>query len=275
MSFSEKKISWEKYLKKSKSMTPAKWIFRGQSYKEPLMSSLEWALKSYKIPLYDAPKIEKWMIRDFRRKYEGIDFERVSEDTFYCLSLMQHYGCPTRLLDWTYSPYIAAFFAFENMSLKKGINHNAFVFCINHDWINKSAKRNIKNYDLFKMRFDDKTMTDESFIPLYMAKKRKSFILADNPLPLHRRLIIQRGLFVIQGDISKSMMGNISSMEGWMSPNNIIKFKLLINNSKELDKVYEDLRLMNITHDSLFPGLDGFSQSLKQNLYFYQKQRDI
>ena len=104
MNFSTKRVSWRKYLELVKLMRSQEWIFRGQSYKEPIMSSLERALEAYNIPLSEAPQIERWMIRDFRRKYEGFDLEIVSEDTFYCLSLMQHYGCPTRLLDWTYSP---------------------------------------------------------------------------------------------------------------------------------------------------------------------------
>jgi hypothetical protein len=274
MNFPSKEVSWEEYLQRTKSMVPG-WIFRGQSCDERIKSSFERALDSYGIPYSDAPEIEEYMIRDFKRKYEGIDFEIVSKDTFYCLSLMQHYGCPTRLLDWTYSPYMAAFFAVENMSLEKKAERNAFVFCLNHKWINKSARSNINNDELFNMRFCDKTMTDDSFIPLYMDKKRKSFILADNPYQLHRRLSIQKGVFVIQGDISLSILENIDSMKDWKSPKNIIKFKLRIKNGDELDRVYEDLRLMNITHESLFPGLDGFAKSLKQNLYWYRDLKGI
>lgn len=76
---------------------------------------------------------------------------------------------------------------------------------------------------------------------------------------------------LIQGDISLSMMDNIASMEGWQSKENVIKFKLRIDTEKELYKVYEDLRIMYITRESLFPGLDGFSESLKQNIYLYRK----
>jgi hypothetical protein len=272
-------VSWQDYLNKWEDMTPDEWILRGQSFQESnkrisLKSRLERALDSYKIPLPKAPEIEEFMIREFKRKYEGIDTQIVSEDTLYSLSLMQHYGCPTRLLDCTYSPYIAAFFAVENISLEQGAERKAFVFCFNHKWINESARKNIDDNNLFKMRFDDKTRTDKSFKPLYMEKKR-SFIVAETPNKLHRRLSIQRGVFIIQGDILKSMMENIKSMDGWQSEKSVIIYKLKIDTEEELKKVYEDLRLMNITHESLFPGLDGFSKSLKQNLYWYRDLNDI
>jgi len=274
-------ITWERYLREMRKRTPDEWILRGQSYQRPkrqesikisLKSGLERALDSYQIHLSKAPEIEQYMIRDFRRKYEGIDSRIVSEDTLYCLSLMQHYGSPTRLLDFTFSPYVAAFFAVENMSIDRKARRDAFVFCFNHKWINESARKKIGF--LFKKRFDDKTITDKSFKPIYMEKKG-SFMVAETPHQLHRRLSIQRGVFIIQGDISKSMMENIKSMDGWQSKKNLIIFKLKIETPKKLKKVYEDLRLMNITRESLFPGLDGFAKSLKQNLYWYQDLKHL
>lgn len=246
-----KEISWPAYLKRWGKMFQEEWILRGQSCKESerisLKSGLERALNSYNIPLKKAPEIEEWMIREFRRKYEGVDSRIVSEDTFYCLSLMQHYGSPTRLLDCTYSPYIAAFFAVADMSIEQKAKREALVFCFNQKWINQSDRKKI-GY-LFKSRFDDKTATDKSFKSLFM-KKKESFIVADTPLRIHRRLSIQRGLFMIQGDISKSMMGNIKSMNGWEDQKNVIIYKLKISTPDKLKKVYEDLRLMNITHET-------------------------
>ena len=275
MGFSNKEVTWEGFLKEYKPKVD-KWIFRGQSCDEPLGTGLERALNSYGIPLSEAHSIEKYMIRDFRRRYKGADGDMAQDDTLYCLSLMQHYGCPTRLLDWTYSPHIAAFFAVENISFEKDKERKAYVFCLNHEWINRSAKIKLGNGELFRIRFGDdrKSLTDASFIPLYM-EAREKFVVAENPWQLHDRLSTQKGVFLVQGDISKSMMENISYMEGWESSENLVRLKILIDTPSGLNDVYEELRLMNITHESLFPGLDGFSRSLKQNLYWYQRLPSI
>lgn len=57
------------------------------------------------------------------------------DDLIGWLALMQHYGAPTRLTDWTMSPFVAAFFAFEQHPLKQDaviwmLNATACRYCL-------------------------------------------------------------------------------------------------------------------------------------------------
>src|SRR3972149_1107019 len=89
------------------------WIYRAQPIDKDLETSLELECLKSSVNLEDAPFIEEEMIRQFRRVYDGNDRQKVQDDTLYCLSLIRHYEAPARLLDFTYSKYIASYFATE------------------------------------------------------------------------------------------------------------------------------------------------------------------
>lgn len=80
----------------------------------------------------DLHSIEKRMVRDCILKCRVYDTElfHKPEDPVACLSLVQHYGGSTRLLDITRSPYIALFFALAEMK----VDSDACLWVIGTNW---------------------------------------------------------------------------------------------------------------------------------------------
>ena len=234
------------------------WVFRGQ--REPkwkLQSSLERACKTFKFPLKDADVIETQLLREFRRKYFHFAGHIPEiDDTLEWLSLMQHYGAPTRLLDFTYSIYVACYFAIEDAE------NNSVVWAINGPWANKCSgavfRKNSSQQKFLQTDITEKNAKD--FNPTFMSSHPKIFACPVNPFRLNERIIIQKGVFVAPGNVKIPFEENLKAMPRWDKPQNILK---LIIKKEVREKALESLSNMNISRASLFPGLEGFAQSLR------------
>src|SRR5262249_35217148 len=156
------------------------WIYRGQRQNWKLASTLERALENWNIDLQNGPCIERQLIRDFRRRFRGDYQTRVDSDTLYCLAVMQHHGAPTRLLDWTYSPYVATKFAIES-GAKQGV-----IWCLNADWCVAAVRKLIPTIN---KREADSSRNDTTFKPIYMRKNGRKFVYNENAFHLSERLI--------------------------------------------------------------------------------------
>lgn len=81
----------------------SRFAFRGISSRDyPLTTSLMRLGGEY-------AKVESHLLRQFRKYAHR--YMHSKDDDWYWLSVAQHYGLPTRLLDWTYSPEVALHFA--------------------------------------------------------------------------------------------------------------------------------------------------------------------
>ncbi len=90
------------------------WYFRGQSISVwPLHPSLLRKIRG--VSHQRALGIERGALRRFQNSYHLYDGNKVEfEGPVPWWMIMQHHSCPTRLLDWSESPYVATYFAVQD-----------------------------------------------------------------------------------------------------------------------------------------------------------------
>jgi hypothetical protein len=107
--------SWDDFLKLIVNPPYSQWAFRGERDERwPLYSSLSRYMQAFGVSPAAWTKQEARILRVFKRKaHQFLDKPPDPDDDFQWMALMQHHGAPTRLIDFTWSPYVAAFFALE------------------------------------------------------------------------------------------------------------------------------------------------------------------
>lgn len=246
---------------KSLTATGKRWLFRGQKDDSHLAPTLERALQRFKLPISDVGTWENRLLREFKRHFHRYALYRPDEnDTVEWLTIMQHHGAPTRLLDWTYSPQVALFFAVEAVSP----GATCVVWAVENEFLDKETRGRLSPY--LKSLWDDTQNNRDKCAELQNAvvHTEADYIVPLNPFRLSERHAVQQGAFLASQSNTKSFHKVFEIMRA-KNPHAFRKLEIAC--SREfLVQVYGELRGMNISRVSLFPGLDGFSRSLENLL---------
>jgi tRNA U34 5-carboxymethylaminomethyl modifying GTPase MnmE/TrmE len=124
--------------------------------------------------------------------------------------------------------------------------------------VDETIKKIIKNDK--SLTYCDKTSINDCAVVFSILENKKDGIYIINPFRLIDRLTIQQGVFVIPCNIKKSFMGNLNIPEKTKSE--LLKKYVLEIDSKFQKDLLSHLRQMNINSAVLFPGLQGFAESL-------------
>ena len=220
--------SWEKYCAKIEQLQHQNKgipiIFRGQSnFKKPLKTTLErvskynWTIRNYCQLVVDCiPQIKSFKkfpsetppISDIDRELNETHNEylvKIPNAISYYWTYLRHYGFPSPLLDWSQSPYIAAFFAFCESAKSKKIAIYAFIDSISGEktvwagkpqitakWLNiHPNKRHTLQQSCYTVSTKPKN-NDHQFIPhehVFKTREANQDILIKYVIPISERKI--------------------------------------------------------------------------------------
>jgi len=251
--------SWtifKKTLSESKFRT---WAFRGQAKEEwPLFSSISRYLIDFKVHPDSWLNQESRIVRVFKRKaHLFLDHVPQIDDDFQWLALMQHHGAPTRLLDFTWSPFVAVFFALE-----KAVT-SAAIWAVNPEKIYSARIQSGKKGEYYEpSRYNLRTVGNYE---KYYLNKHFPFVLYGEPFVMNQRIVAQSGTFVYTSDLKLSVDQILMT---YPNPKELL-VKFILNTNKIRDEAMYELFNMNITNATLFPGLDGMTKSLAYELEFH------
>ena len=175
------------------------------------------------------------------------------------LFFMQHFGVPTRLLDWSENPFVALFFALENALWEKDIDAvDSAVWVVEPIELNRIAFANNDGNEKILSARDDLLNAYRPGGPKNNSGKSPVAVFG-----VHNsaRIVSQRGVFILFGSNTEPMEEDAA-----LQPT---LHKIIIEKSKKKD-IAKALFNMGVTDSVVYPDLDGLAREIKNREGFWR-----
>ncbi len=201
-------------------------------------------------------RLEPHLVRNFR-KYSQRDAVR-QDDTWHWLALGQHHGLPTRLHDWTFSPFVALHFVTAHLPFMEedgevwAVDYNAV-----HTLLPGGLKSELEREGSAVFTADMLAQLAPTLADFDALGEDEPVLLFFEPPAVDPRIVNQYALFSVYGDPR-------SGPDSWLV-NHPQMWKRIIVPARLKWEVRDKLDQANINERTLFPGLDGLSRWLRRN----------
>lgn len=285
------------------------WVFRGQrDALWPLASTLERTEQSCDKSLRYLGDDERRMITEFRRiaPVHGFDVSddvrRDETEPLEWLTMLQHYGGPTRLLDFTRCFWYAVFFALELAATREWPDSQA-VWAVNERMLWKEAMDRIGKRELYdgqqasqrrrgaRIECRKRIMLDDHWSKCALECGIPPAALPFEPERLNPRMAAQTGCFVFPLMGQKKFEENLFATFGLTAPaqvqaqayeqalvpagiaTGVVMLRILLPaGGKNRARGHAILQSMNITARTMFPDVEGVARSISEALVLWKRK---
>jgi hypothetical protein len=202
-------------------------------------------------------ELERHLLRNFRKYAHRSVVQR--DSVWHWLSVAQHYGLPTRLLDWTYSPFIAAHFATANI---EKFDCDGVIWAVNyvkaHQLLPEKLRLQLEleGANVFTVEMLSESMESMDSLERLSRLSEKVILIFFEPPSIDDRIVNQFAFFSIMSDSE-------SALDEWLRDHPEYWRKIVIPASIKWE-IRDKLDQANVTERVLFPGLDGLSLWLRR-----------
>lgn len=199
-----------------------------------------------------SPPPETTLLKRFKQSAAML-LQKDPAASFDWLFLMQHYGIPTRLLDWTESPLIALYFVISTMHEDR----DGALWLLKPSDLNKVAKINDQNEEFFIPSFEDDELQTYTIESLSTGPRRTRLTpLATIATRNNARIQAQLGVFTIH-HLDETPIENIGD------GSHVIKYRIP---HVARDSLKRELALLGYNKFSVFPELASIGDNIRSAL---------